>query len=140
MRAGVYRRERFRVARHEAVHVGVAHMLDAPIDEVLMMPPPRGHVARFQGECSIGPSVPPIVRAVIHAAGTVDGHGAGHDEEQLRALCPDETRRAEVVALAVSIMEHAEFVRVRDRVARRLLFEDRLDERELRKIIEWASA
>jgi hypothetical protein len=72
--------------------------------------------------------------ALVLAAGCFDGHGSGADEFELEQLVPDANRRAEVLAVAARVMEHPEFIRVRNELWRALTFRDRLSHREIERI------
>jgi len=132
-------RERARVAKHEAVHVAASYILGQLPAEVRIMPPRKG-IGRIEGECSAHARADLRIHAVVLGAGVRDGHGADLDREELERRCPDPDERDAVLALVDEVMEHAEFRRVRDAVARKLMFRDRIAGPELRRIIEKAAA
>jgi hypothetical protein len=105
------------------------------VDDVVIVPAPEtgGYTT---GSCA--GALHPKISAVVLAAGVLDGHGIYGTEEgdvyELEQLVPDPDRRAEVLDIAAQVMEHPEFVRVRNALCRRLTFTDRMGHDEIVKV------
>ena len=124
----VEHRERSKAARHEAAHVAAAWLLGETLDDVEIVPAPRGG-GYLTGSCAAARGRK--IGAVVLAVGVRDAHGAWADEFELEQMVPDPDQRAEVLDVARQVMDHPEFVRVRNALWRRLTFADRMQRRDL---------